>query len=82
MSSFEVIEGWEGRRGKGRGEGGGLDLPQVDLTRVSKQAERATKLREVDLSRVNGTKVFICASRQNREWLDSYSGFLVTFGSP
>ena len=63
MSSFEVIEGWEGRRGKGRG-GGGLDLPQVDLKRVSKQAERATKLREVDLSRVNGTKVFICASRQ------------------
>ena len=64
MSSFEVIEGWEGRREKGRGGGGGLYLPQVDLTRVSKQAERATKLREVDLSRVNGTKVFICASRQ------------------
>ena len=37
MSSFEVIGGWEGRRGKG----GGLDLPQVDLMRVSKQAERA-----------------------------------------
>ena len=72
-----------GEAGKGEGGGGGgLDLPQVDLTRVSKQAERATKLREVDLSRVNGTKVFICASRQNREWLDSYSGFLVTFGSP
>ena len=52
-----------GEAGKGEG-GGGLDLPQVDLTRVSKQAERATKLREVDLSRVNGTKVFICASRQ------------------
>ena len=40
MSSFEVIEGWEGRRGKRRGDGA-LDLPQVDLTRVSKQAERA-----------------------------------------
>ena len=39
MSSFEVIEGWEGRRGKGGG--GDLDLPQVDLMRVSKQAERA-----------------------------------------
>ena len=40
MSSFEVIEGWEGRRGKRRGDAA-LDLPQVDLTRVSKQAERA-----------------------------------------
>ena len=47
-----------------RGGGGALDLPQVDLTRVSKQAELATKLREVDLSRVNEIKVFICASRQ------------------
>ena len=59
-----------------------IDLPQVDLTRVSKQAKRATKLREVDLSRVNEIKVFICASSQNREWRVSYSGFLVAFGSP
>ena len=42
MSSFEVIEGWEGRRGKGGGGGRPpIDLPQVDLMRVSKQAERA-----------------------------------------
>ena len=33
MSGFEVIEGWEGREG--------LDLPQVDLTRVSKRGELA-----------------------------------------
>ena len=59
-----------------------IDLPQVDLTRVSEQAKRATKLREVDLSRVNEIKVFICSSSQNREWRVSYSGFLVTFGSP
>ena len=43
MSSFEVIEEG-GRGGGGRGVGGrngALDLPQVNLTRVSKQAERA-----------------------------------------
>ena len=35
MSGFEVIEGWEWRGGGGLGS---LELPQVDLTRVSKQA--------------------------------------------
>ena len=44
---------------------------RVDLTRVSKRAERAfwaaeraTKLREADLSHLNEFKGFICASRQ------------------
>ena len=42
MSSFEVIEeGGRGGEGRGGGRNGALDLPQVDLTRVSKQAERA-----------------------------------------
>ena len=42
MSSFEVIEeGGRGGGGRGGGRNGALDLPQVDLTRVSKQAERA-----------------------------------------
>ena len=42
MSSFEVIEeGGRGGGGRGGGRNGALDLPQVNLTRVSKQAERA-----------------------------------------
>ena len=38
MSSFEVIEREAGEEGRGDGA---LDLPQVDLTRVPKQVERA-----------------------------------------
>ena len=42
-----------------------------------------TKSREVDLSPVNEIKRFLFAFRtKNREWRDSYPGFLVTFLSP
>ena len=68
--------------------GGHLDLPEVDLTRVSKRSERAfqaakrpteRRSREVDLSRLKG---FLFEFRAKKgEWRDSSSEFVVIFGS-
>ena len=82
MSSFEVIEGWEGRRGKGRG--GGLDSREFLRKRSElfrPRSERRSCGRLICLAWMELRFLFALRAK-NREWLDSYSGFLVTFGSP